>query len=91
MAAVITEDSRYVVFKIKPFFQDTRQAKIKKKKPDDFPKDTLGIVELGKDSVIKITRVKSFRTPEKGAGLVSLPIGKTITRIQLRKNKRWIQ
>ena len=30
--AVISEDSRYVVFKIKPMFQETRQAKIKKKK-----------------------------------------------------------
>jgi hypothetical protein len=33
--ALITEDSRYVVFKIKPFFKDTREAKIKKKKTDD--------------------------------------------------------
>ncbi len=32
------------------------------------PKDSLGIVELGKDSVTKIARVKSFKTPEKGAG-----------------------
>ena len=30
--AVITEDSRFVVFAIDPFFKDTRQAKIKKKK-----------------------------------------------------------
>src|SRR5258708_39581736 len=29
--AVITEDSRYVIFKIKPFYKDTREAKIKKK------------------------------------------------------------
>ena len=46
--AVITEDSRYVVFKIKPFFKDTREARIKKKKADDMPKDSLAIVELGK-------------------------------------------
>jgi len=66
--AVITEDSKYVVFKIKPFFQDTRQAKIKKKLPDDMPKDSLGIVELGKDSVLKIAKVKSYKTPEKAGG-----------------------
>ena len=30
--AVITEDSRYVVFRIKPFYKDTRDARIKKKK-----------------------------------------------------------
>src|SRR4051812_4525155 len=34
---VITEDSRFLIFKIKPFFQDTRQAKIKKKKSDETP------------------------------------------------------
>src|SRR5204863_6040728 len=27
-SAVITEDSRYAVFKIKPFFKDTRDARI---------------------------------------------------------------
>jgi dipeptidyl aminopeptidase/acylaminoacyl peptidase len=67
-SAVITEDSRFVIFKIKPFFQDTRQAKIKKKTGDDLPKDSLGIIELGQDSVLKIAKVKSYKTPEKAAG-----------------------
>src|SRR6187399_783648 len=38
--AVITEDNRFAVFKIKPFFKDTRDARIKKKRPDDMPKDS---------------------------------------------------
>src|SRR5476649_2174585 len=42
--ARITADSKYAVFLIKPFYKDTRMAKIKKKKPSEFPKDTLGIV-----------------------------------------------
>src|SRR6187397_447238 len=58
--AVITEDNRYAVVKIKAPYQDTRQAKIKKKKPDDLPKDSLAIVLLGADSIIKVSRVKSF-------------------------------
>jgi dipeptidyl aminopeptidase/acylaminoacyl peptidase len=66
--AVFSNDSRYIVFRIKPAFQDTRQARIKKKRPDEMPKDSLGIVELGKDSVIRIPRIKSFRLPEKGSG-----------------------
>lgn len=66
--ATITEDNRFVVFKIRPLFKDTRDARIKKKTPNDMPKDSLGILELGKDSIIKIARVKSFKTPEKGAG-----------------------
>jgi dipeptidyl aminopeptidase/acylaminoacyl peptidase len=76
--AVISDDSRFVYFKIKPFFQDTRQAKIKKKKPDEMPKDSLGIVELGVDSVLKIARVKSFKTPEKAAGWVAYQIEKPL-------------
>lgn len=67
-SAIITEDSRFVIFKIKPLFQDTRQAKIKKKTGDDLPKDSLAIIELGQDSVLKIAKVKSYKTPEKGSG-----------------------
>ncbi|MBO9155285.1 alpha/beta hydrolase family protein [Chitinophaga sp. GCM10012297] len=70
-APVITEDSRYVVFYIKPFFQDTRQARIKKKIPTDMPKDSLGILELGQTAVTKIPNVRSFKTPEKGSGLLA--------------------
>lgn len=66
--AVITEDSRYAIFRIKPPYQDTRQAKIRKKKIDEMPKDSLGIMMLGADSVQKIARVKSFKTPAKGSG-----------------------
>ncbi|MGB4843041.1 MAG: prolyl oligopeptidase family serine peptidase [Ferruginibacter sp.] len=75
-SAVITEDSRYVVFKIKPFYQDTRQAKIKKKKPDDMPKDSIGIIELGKEMVVKVARVKSFKAPEKGFGYMAYQMEK---------------
>lgn len=66
--ATITDDNRFVVFKIRPYFKDTRDARIKKKKPEDMPKDTLGIIELGKDSVLKIARVKTFKTPKEGDG-----------------------
>lgn len=67
-SATITEDNLYLVCKIKPPFKDTREAKIKKKKADDMPKDSLAIVELGKDSVIKkLAGVKSYKLPEKAA------------------------
>ena len=55
--ATITEDSRYIVFRIKPFFKETREARIKKKKPEEMPKDSLAIIELGQDSILKIARV----------------------------------
>src|SRR5688572_23713594 len=63
--ASITEDSRFLIFKIRPYYKDTREARIKKKKPDDFPKDSLGIVELGKEAIWKKPRVKSYQVPEK--------------------------
>jgi len=66
--AVISEDSRFAIFKIKPLFKDTREARVKKKKPDDMPKDSFAVVELGKDSVYKVAKVKTFKTPEKGFG-----------------------
>src|SRR5581483_9140713 len=44
--ATITPDSRFVICKIRPLFAATREARIKKKKPDEMPKDSLAIVEL---------------------------------------------
>jgi acetyl esterase/lipase len=77
-SAVITEDSRYAIFKIKPLYIDTRDARIKKKRPDDMPKDSFAILELGKDSIWKIARVKTYKTPEKDAGWVAYHLEKAI-------------
>ena len=77
-SASISEDSRFVFFKIMPVFQETRQARIKKRKPDEMQKDSLGIVELGRDSVIKISRVKSFKTPEKASGWIAYHLEKPL-------------
>jgi dipeptidyl aminopeptidase/acylaminoacyl peptidase len=76
--AVITDDSRYVVFRIKPYFKETREARIKKKKPDEMPKDSLGIVELGREQVFKIARVKNFKAPEKQGGWVAYHLEKPV-------------
>lgn len=62
--AEITEDSRYVICRIKPFFKDTRDARIKKRKPDDMPKDSLAIIELGNENIVRIPRIKSFKVPD---------------------------
>ncbi|RYF82507.1 MAG: S9 family peptidase, partial [Chitinophagaceae bacterium] len=96
--AVITEDSRYVVFRIKPLYKDTREARIKKKKPEDLPKDSIGIIELGKEGMVKVAKVKSYKTPEKGVGWVAyhkerdpstvrpsaLPTQKTVDSLKLK-------
>lgn len=66
--AAITDDNRFVICRIRPPFKDTRDAKIKKKRPDEMPKDSLAIIELGKTEVVKIPRVKSYKTPDKSEG-----------------------
>ncbi|MDB5209165.1 MAG: family peptidase, partial [Flavisolibacter sp.] len=96
--AVITEDSRYAVFRIKPLYKETRDARIKKKKLEDLPKDSIAIVELGKDAVMKVAKVKTYKTPEKGFGWVAyhkerdvaavrpsaLPTQKTVDSLRLK-------
>ncbi len=74
--AAFTEDSKFAVLSIKPAYQDTRQAKIKKKKADDMPKDSLAILALSTDSLMKIARVKSYKTPEKAGGWVAYQLEK---------------
>lgn len=76
--AVITEDSRFVICKIKPYFKETREARIKKKKPEDMPKDSLAVLELGKESLQKFPRVKSFKTPAKGSEWVAWHLEKAM-------------
>lgn len=66
--AVISEDSRFAIFKIKPSYKDNREARVKKKKADDMPKDSFAVIELGKDSVYKVAKVKTYKVPEKGFG-----------------------
>ncbi|MBP1650599.1 MAG: peptidase prolyl oligopeptidase active site domain protein [Bacteroidetes bacterium] len=74
---VITEDNRYVVFAIKPTFAAVRQAKIKKKKTAEMPKDSLGILYPGADTVYKTGTIRSFKTPEKGSGVLAYLLEKT--------------
>lgn len=82
---VITEDSKYLFFTIRAPFQETRQAKIKKKRPDEMPKDSMGVIELGKPGITKIPGVKSFKTPEKGNGLLAYLIDKPKAADTVRK------
>ncbi len=77
-SSIITNDSRFVIFKIRPLFKDTRDARIKKKRPDDMPKDSLAIFEFGKENVWKVARVKTFKTPEKGNGWVAYHMDKAL-------------
>lgn len=64
-------DSKFAAFQIKPQYAVTRLEKIKKKKPEEMVKDSLGFVNLTTSAIIKVPRVKSFKIPENaGAFLV---------------------
>src|SRR5688572_2577375 len=86
--AVITEDSRFAILRIKPFYKDTRDARIKKKKADDMPKDSIAIVELGKDSVWRYARVKNYKVPEKQGGWVAYHLEKAIEKKDSTRTKK---
>ena len=76
--AEITEDNKYLIFKIKPSFKDTRDAKIKKKKAEDILKDTLAYLELGKDNLVKVARVKNFKIPEDSGNWLAYLLEKSL-------------
>ena len=73
---VLSEDSKYAVFRIKPTFAQTRDAKIKKKRPDEMPKDSLGVVKLGDKTVNKTPRLKSFKLPDDAGGWLAYLLDK---------------
>lgn len=71
--ATFTADGRYLVFLLRPLFKDTREARIKKKTPEQMPKDTLCWLALGTDSIVRVPRVKSYKLPDlQGSSLAYL-------------------
>lgn len=64
-------DAAHAVFFVLPTYAQTREARIKKVKREDMPKDTLGIYTLTTRDLVKIVDVKSFKMPEKGSGWVA--------------------
>ena len=67
----LTADSRFVVFSIEPAKAELNKAKKDKKKPEDMPKNALGIMDLSNGQVAKIERVKNFQVPEDGGGFIA--------------------
>lgn len=59
-------NSNFLVFKITPGFDTLRNCELNKVDKEKWPKDSLGIYLLEKDSLIKISKLKSFTLPEDG-------------------------
>jgi len=58
---VLTPDGKYLITAIKPFFEETREAKRKKLKPDQMPKDTLGIYNCNTGELVKYPFLDSYK------------------------------
>lgn len=84
----ISSDSKFAVCLIRPFYKDTRQAKIKKKKQADFPKDTLGIITLGSSSVSKVPAIRSFKIAEDAAVIAYLATADTLKKPALNDTSK---
>jgi dipeptidyl aminopeptidase/acylaminoacyl peptidase len=76
--ARFTNDSKYAVFLIRPYYAATRMARIKKKKPDEMPKDTLGLLTLGSNNITKVLGVRSFKIAEKASVVAYLAPSDTV-------------
>ena len=66
-----TADGRFVVFSIEPTKAELNKSKKEKKKPEEMPKNALGIMDTSSGQVARIERVKSFQVPEDGAGFIA--------------------
>jgi len=88
--AVFSPNSDFIAFKIKPPEDSTRKAKLEKKKKEQMPKDSFGVVsflnlggkELFIDSYFKSGNLVSFKVPEENASwtaftLENLPMFRT--------------
>src|SRR5688572_12909799 len=65
-------DSRHVFFNIEPNKSDILKARRDKKRPEDFPKTALGIMDVSTGKVTRVEDVKSYQVPEDGAGFVAI-------------------
>ena len=58
--AQFTPDSKFLVMKLKTPLAETRKAKLKKKKPEEMPKDSMLVLNLATGATTKLPNLKSF-------------------------------
>jgi dipeptidyl aminopeptidase/acylaminoacyl peptidase len=82
--AQFSEDSRFVIFRIKPHLDTLKNQRRRKIKESKLPKDSLGIYDLKKDTLIKIPNVKSFQTSPKTGNFIAF----LLEEIEEKKEKK---
>jgi dipeptidyl aminopeptidase/acylaminoacyl peptidase len=67
----ITSDGRFVVFAIAPYKKDVDTARKAKKKPEEMPKNGVGVINLASGQTTTLAEhVKSFRVPDDSPRIV---------------------
>jgi dipeptidyl aminopeptidase/acylaminoacyl peptidase len=87
--AALSFKEDFVAFKLLPGYDTLRNCELKKIDKKKWPKDTLCIRLLGKDSLIKIPKVKSFSISEE-SNLLGYLTEKSDKKVELKK-KKWFQ
>ena len=82
--SVFTADSKFAIFKIRPFYKDLKLVRIKKKKENEIAKDSIGILNLTTNKVEKLPNIKSFKTPKKGGSFLAYLLEKE----EIKKDKK---
>ncbi len=70
-SALFSSTNDVMAFRISQPADTIRKLKLAKKKKDELPKDTLGILLLGKDSLMRFADLKSFQIPKEGGAWVA--------------------
>jgi len=89
---VFSADNSYVYFLIKPSKHQVRELKRTKTKPDEMPKDSLGIYNLASQRLKVIPNIKEFKSPDKWSGVIAYTLDpakevKDSTKVQRPKPK----
>ncbi|MGN0003013.1 MAG: S9 family peptidase [Sphingobacterium composti] len=67
----ITENERFFISNIKPFFKETREAKIKKKKLDEMPKDSLSVFNITTKESLNLGAIKNWKSPRLATSFIA--------------------
>jgi len=70
-APVITVDGKFVIFTVLPLKDEMDKAKKEKKKPEEQPKNALGIMNLATGEITTVERVKSYKVAEESGAFVA--------------------
>ena len=70
-SARFTRDASHMAFLIKPAEDSLKAARKAKRKDDEMPKDTLGVLNLSTGEVTRIADVQSFGIPAEAGGLLA--------------------